>query len=239
MKTGFRRMVAIFLGVLVIAMLAGSVPVSAGEQGQLTLSFQYNDQPLQNVSFRAYFVASLQASESEAVYTPVSPFTTDRNGQVVNYTGLTTEQSIDLADWFASLTASIQNGISGTTDASGTATLNGLQDGMYLIVQTDQQKADGMFSPFLVSVPKGSQSADGYSWSYAVTAEPKYEKKNDGKPTVTPTVTPVVTPGTPKNTPPVKTGDTSNVPLYSLLFGISMAVLFVLVRYASNEKAES
>lgn len=67
-----------------------------------------------------------------------------------------------------------------TTSSSGVATFSGLECGLYLVGSTNGTAAGGQTygsSAFLVSLP--TLSADGESWLYRASSEPKFEKTGD------------------------------------------------------------
>ena len=117
-------------------------------------------------------------------------------------------------------------GTAGKTDANGKVTFSNLEQGVYLIVQTDVASY-GVISPFLVAVP---YMEDGEHWIYDVTTQTKGEKVITPSPTSTPTVTK-------KPTPPststrgssvkssVKTGDDTPVGGLLATAVVSVAVL--------------
>lgn len=80
-------------------------------------------------------------------------------------------------------------GVAQTIGTDGTAGFSGLEEGVYLVVQTKTAKGYEMFSPFLVSLP---MMEDG-QWKYQVEAMPKIEVSVSGK-AETPLKRPVSTP---------------------------------------------
>lgn len=241
MRSEIRKSGWVLLGMLCLAVwLLGSVTVSAESQGRLTLYFHYNGEPLQGISFRVYRVASLGTDGAGAAYVPLAPFRKDAKGETVRYEGMSTEESIAAAAWFSTLTSRAAGSVSGTSGSDGRAVISGLEDGMYLIVQTDSSGAEGIFSPFLVSVPELKKEKSGISRLNEVTAEPKYEKKAIVTPTVTPTGTPGKNTGTAgggsAKTTVVKTGDTSE-PLRYLAFAlVALAVVLLLAERRDARK---
>ena len=69
------------------------------------------------------------------------------------------------------------------------AGFSGLEEGIYLVVQTKAAKGYEMFSPFLISLPMRENG----QWKYQVEAMPKIEASVSGKPE-TPVKQPVSTP---------------------------------------------
>ncbi len=63
------------------------------------------------------------------------------------------------------------------SDADGTAKTDGLQVGLYLVVQNEAVSGYYAISPFLVSVPM--TSADGSEWIYDIEASPKTQTRTD------------------------------------------------------------
>lgn len=109
--------------------------------------------------------------------------------------------------------------LAGKTNALGVLEFKDLDQGVYLILQTDQA-AYGEISPFLVGIPFMD---GGDAWIYDVETETKGEKLATATPTATPTgrITPVtkrpVTSTSRKNS--VKTGDEAPV-VYLVLLGV-------------------
>lgn len=125
-------------------------------------------------------------------------------------TGSFTQASVDLAtvtDGTAAKSVATQLaqiaadrklvGQTATADAAGKLSYDSLQTGMYLLVVTKQAEGFSVSSPFIVSLPQGSNE-DG--WTYQVDATPKTE--------VTYTETPDTPPNTPPTNPPTKTPTT-------------------------------
>ena len=130
----------------------------------------------------------------------------------------------------------------GYTDANGTVTFPEMEQGVYLICQTEN--AYGSSEPSLVSVPGQKLDEDGtmVGWDYDVEITPKSEPP---KPSVTPS--PETTPG-PTVTPspqdqressPVKTGDSSAVWTWGgilLLAGELILLSVTVVRKRNTER---
>lgn len=130
----------------------------------------------------------------------------------------------------------------GYTDANGTVTFSQMEQGVYLVCQTEN--AYGSSEPSLVSVPGQKLDEDGtmVGWDYDVEITPKSEPP---KPSVTPS--PETTPG-PTVTPspqdqressPVKTGDSSAVWTWGgilLLAGELILLSVTVVRKRNTER---
>ena len=92
-------------------------------------------------------------------------------------------------------------GVAQTIGADGTAGFSGLEEGIYLVVQTKAANGYEMFSPFLVSLPMRENG----QWKYQMEAMPKIEVSVSGKPE-TPVKQPVSTPK------PVSSGNNLRLP---------------------------
>lgn len=92
-------------------------------------------------------------------------------------------------------------GVTQTIGADGMAGFSGLEEGIYLVVQTKAANGYEMFSPFLVSLPMRENG----QWKYQVEAMPKIEVSVSGKPE-TPVKQPVSTPK------PVSSGNNLRLP---------------------------
>ena len=88
--------------------------------------------------------------------------------------------SEDLAGWLS------DRAKNGTTQKSkqGVATFSGLNEGLYLVVQTGKRDGYSVFAPFLVSLPW-----DGDSWE--VDASPKMERESEESPQTGDAILPV------------------------------------------------
>ena len=125
-------------------------------------------------------------------------------------TGSFTQASVDLAtvtDGTAAESAATQlaqiaadrklAGQTATADAAGKLSYDSLQTGMYLLVVTKQAEGFSVSSPFIVSLPQGSNQE---GWTYQVDASPKTA--------TTSTSTPDTPPDTPPENPPTESPKT-------------------------------
>ena len=140
---------------------------------------------------------------------------------------MTASQSNTLASLLAKRAASA--GSTRTTDKNGRTEFSPLDEGIFLVQQTQAVKGYKSFEPFLVCVPMKEDGA----WNYTVTADPKTAPEKESETTTetqseTQTETQPETkpskpskpsspsnppaPGTPSN---VKTGDTSPLTTYA------------------------
>lgn len=132
---------------------------------------------------------------------------------------MTASQSNTLASLLAKRAASA--GSTRTTDKNGRAEFSPLDEGIFLVQQTQAVKGYKSFEPFLVCVPLKEDGA----WNYTVTADPKTapEKESETQTETQPETKPSKpskpsspsnppAPGTPSN---VKTGDTSPLTTYA------------------------
>lgn len=179
------------LAVLMLTvMLAASVlqPVfaqgyEAGKTGNLTLTLQETDEegnhnPVADVGLTLYKVGSVKFDGN------VHFVIDDALGEAgVDFAALSTAD-----DWFAAAEklASVigESGISGIPDFSneqGVMTFAGLEEGMYLVVQSDNSSRVTV-SPMLISIPF-ADSEQG--WLYEVQAYPKVVVRDETKIQVT------------------------------------------------------
>ncbi|MCD8097212.1 MAG: hypothetical protein LUE31_04065 [Lachnospiraceae bacterium] len=103
------------------------------------------------------------------------------------------------------VTESEISGTAASVDAEGAVSFDGLELGLYLVVQTTQSTGYNTISPFLVTVP----SVENDAWLYDVDASPKVEVYTE--PASTETTAPE-TSTTPKTSTTTKTVSTSTLP---------------------------
>ncbi|MCD8023441.1 MAG: hypothetical protein LUF30_10895 [Lachnospiraceae bacterium] len=168
--------------------------------GSVSLTLQDSDgNAVSDGAVTIYQVAALYLDDGDMAYAYTEDFAD-------------CSETLDVED--SSLAAALEEyvteyEISGTAislDADGTAEFDGLELGLYLVVQTTQSTGYNTISPFLVTVP----SAENDAWLYDVDASPKVEVYTE--PASTETTAPE-TSTTPKTSTTAKTVDTSTFPL--------------------------
>lgn len=142
---------------------------------------------------------------------------------------MTASQSNTLASLLAKRAASA--GSTRTTDKNGRAEFSPLDEGIFLVQQTQAVKGYKSFEPFLVCVPLKEDGA----WNYTVTADPKTAPETKpSKPSKPSSPSNPPAPGTPSN---VKTGDTSPLTTYAgmlIIAGIAIVGIVMERRRKRN-----
>lgn len=64
----------------------------------------------------------------------------------------------------------------GVSDGNGSLTFSDMEEGVYLIVKSNDTAANITIDPFFVTMPTQNQDLSGYEWN--VTCKPKYISKN-------------------------------------------------------------
>ena len=171
-----RRFLSTALALITAAIVC--VPVFAQvpkESAKLTVYFHARDEKISGAEFSIYQTAKIkQLFDGTADFESVDPFTDVSN--------MTQEEAKAAAVKFAAMPA--KEKAKAVTDADGNAVFEGLEAGIYLVKETDQEdKAEDYESaePFLVAVPSYDQQKK--QWNYDVTASPKTEPKNISKDT--------------------------------------------------------
>lgn len=206
--------------------------VDQTETGSIAVTMKYNGSSVPGGSLTIYKVGNAEKEDTGYKYTLTEDFA--ESGAV-----LETEETADTAKALASYASS--NGIKGTTstiDTYGKVDFNGLEIGVYLIVQNQAASGYEKITPFLVNIPMLLADNETSAIStdneiYDVEASPKMSRqassssssrssgggssrttkstptpKPSTKSTVTPTGTPVST-NTPKST---GTPETTGIP---------------------------
>lgn len=258
--------VLVFLLLTAVNGFAVSVPeLPAGADYRLTLSLNEKSTgsngtkeiPISGAELTAIRVADLKVEDGFAVYTPVPAF----SGLAVNYDGMTTEQSNEVAAVMAKMindnpgNYTSENGVAtmkDVTDASGKVAFSGnaLAPGMYLIRETNRTGKAleyEVIKPYLVSVPEYCAG----EWIVKVEAEPKMEPvkvppttkktvttKTTTKPTTktTRTTTKKLTVTVPvKIAKYVNTDDGTRIVMWVLILAVSAVAMFIVSRKLRKE----
>jgi hypothetical protein len=170
-------LIGLFLFLLACLVLGNRFEVHAAA-GSLTILLDDLGTPMDNVGFSVYQVGSLNAQGAWELTEPLRDKGVELNS--LNYASQWDAAASRLA--YLVQTQGLQGKI-GVTDSSGQMNMEGLAEGMYLVVQ-HEGKTYGDISPFLVSVP----CQDGEAWTDDVTVYPKSSYTPDeekGKITVT------------------------------------------------------
>lgn len=189
---------------------AESASLDFDQTGSVSLTLEDSDgNALTDGAVTIYQVATLYLDDGNMAYSYTEAFS-----------GCT--ETLDVED--TSLAATLaeyvtDNNISGTAatiGTDGTVSFNGLELGLYLVVQTTQSTGYNTISPFLVTVPYVENDV----WVYNVDASPKVEVYTEPATPTTPT-----TPSTP-STPTLPQTGQLNWPIPVL--AVSGLVLFAI-----------
>lgn len=171
-----RRFLNTVLALITAAIVC--VPVFAQvpkESAKLTVYFHAGDEKISGAEFSIYQTAKIkQLFDGTANFESIDPFTDVSN--------MTQEETKAAALKFAAMSA--KEKAKAVTGTDGNAVFEGLEAGIYLVKETDQEdKAEDYESaePFLVVVPSYDQQKK--QWNYDVTASPKTEPKSISKDT--------------------------------------------------------
>lgn len=218
----------------------------SGRQGTLAVCISRTDEDsvtfIEGVELTIYYVAALNVKNGSAEYVLEPDYTV----LAIDFDGMTASDSQkaakQLAEKAKEVNASGQTAVSGS---DGRVRFKGLEQGMYLVVQTGSSKAARDYetiSPFLIAVPLAEKSDAGNIWNYDVEADPKTEvvKKPSSDPS----------PGSGKhpkrdhepeastasNVTSVKTGDESPLGLLIFLAVMSGALICILAPVIMKRK---
>lgn len=185
LKNCLSRLAAAALGLAAaVSLCAGTAPaytlIQTEEAGSLTIEYKDGNTAFTGASFSLYRVADTDAYVRYTLTEAFEQSSVDLNS------------AADSSAWNAlagTLSAyaaanNIAAGQDGTTDDSGRLTFRELTAGLYLVVGGAVKKGNYTYSPtpFLVSLP-GLNEED--AWEYDVTAEIKFEQKDNSSPSAT------------------------------------------------------
>ncbi|MCC8182355.1 MAG: LPXTG cell wall anchor domain-containing protein [Clostridiales bacterium] len=159
---------ALLCGTCLTAFAAADSPsLDWSMSGQSAITVQMKDgngATVTDGTLTLYQVAVLEQDNGDMVYTLTDGFAASG----VSLTDVTDDPS-GLASELAIYVK--ENSITGTSvkNTDGTVTFDGLELGLYLVVQTDQSEGYYTVNPFVVSVPLDENG----EWSYVVDASPK------------------------------------------------------------------
>lgn len=214
----------------------------AAQQNSLTLEVVYHpdkdsSQAVGGGVFSVYKVADLIDKEAVFRYTAASAF----GNLGIDFQHMTAGKSKEAAAQLATVVQSKQlNALAvATADASGRVSFTELEDGMYLILQTDstgEAKDYQSLEPFLLMIPQPVQREGGIIWQKDVVAYPKAELLK--KPTFPPS--PPQPPGPQPPQPPrphnPSTGERSWLYLVPLAAVSAMVIVIIIVRMRKDKR---
>ncbi len=145
------RIASLFLGIAVAGCLA--MPVSAAEQGSVSVCLNVGDLAVYNGAFSVYRVG-VKVSDGYRI-------TEDFGGGFVRQQNAL---SPHLAQWLSENSGAPERTL--LLDADGNAVFSHLGEGLYLVAQTEATDGFYPIQPFLLEMPSGSR------WEYPVNLEP-------------------------------------------------------------------
>lgn len=186
---------ALLLCVLCITALAAS------EHCQLTLLLALGETRIQGAEFTLYRVGEKRLDHGVVSFAALAPY----DAVCKSFDGLTASQNRQYARRFEQMAAGQPGDAQATTNAAGEARFTNLEEGVYLVLQTDAKGAAQAFKPcqaVLIALPV-TDPVSG-KWKNELLIKPKVETTPTPVPTPTPTATPTPTPtAAPTATPDV------------------------------------
>ena len=193
-----KKAVAICTALLLCALCITAL--AASEHCQLTLLLALGETRIQGAEFTLYRVGEKRLDHGVVSFAALAPY----DAVCKSFDGLTASQNRQYARRFEQMAAGQPGDAQAATNAAGEARFTNLEEGVYLVLQTDAKGAAQAFKPcqaVLIALP-ATDPVSG-EWKNELLIEPKVEATPTPVPTPTPTATPDVTPtATPTSTPP-------------------------------------
>lgn len=194
-----KKAVAICTALLLCALCITAL--AASEHCQLTLLLALGETRIQGAEFTLYRVGEKRLDHGVVSFAALAPY----DAVCKSFDGLTASQNQQYARRFEQMAAGQPGDAQAATNAAGEARFTNLEEGVYLVLQTDAKGAAQAFKPcqaVLIALP-ATDPVSG-EWKNELLIEPKVETTPTPVPTPTPTVTPTPTPtATPTATPDV------------------------------------
>ena len=197
--TLLKKAVAICTALLLCALCITAL--AASEHCQLTLLLALGETRIQGAEFTLYRVGEKRLDHGVVSFAALAPY----DAVCKSFDGLTASQNQQYARRFEQMAAGQPGDAQAATNAAGEARFTNLEEGVYLVLQTDAKGAAQAFKPcqaVLIALP-ATDPVSG-DWKNELLIEPKVETTPTPVPTPTPTATPTPTPtATPTATPDV------------------------------------
>lgn len=190
-----KKAVAICTALLLCALCITAL--AASEHCQLTLLLALGETRIQGAEFTLYRVGEKRLEHGVVSFAALAPY----DAVCKSFDGLTASQNRQYARRFEQMAAGQPGDAQAATNAAGEARFTNLEEGVYLVLQTDAKGAAQAFKPchaVLIALP-ATDPVSG-EWKNELLIEPKVETTPTPVPTPTPTATPTPTP-TPTATP--------------------------------------
>lgn len=192
-----KKAVAICTALLLCALCITAL--AASEHCQLTLLLALGETRIQGAEFTLYRVGEKRLDHGVVSFAALAPY----DAVCKSFDGLTASQNRQYARRFEQMAAGQSGDAQTATNAAGEARFTNLEEGVYLVLQTDAKGAAQAFKPcqaVLIALPV-TDPVSG-EWKNELLIKPKVETTPTPVPTPTPTVTPTPTPtATPTATP--------------------------------------
>ena len=192
-----KKAVAICTALLLCALCITAL--AASEHCQLTLLLALGETRIQGAEFTLYRVGEKRSEHGVVSFAALAPY----DAVCKSFDGLTASQNQQYARRFEQMAAGQPGDAQAATNAAGEARFTNLEEGVYLVLQTDAKGAAQAFKPcqaVLIALP-ATDPVSG-EWKNELLIEPKVETTPTPVPTPTPTATPTPTPtATPTSTP--------------------------------------
>ena len=194
-----KKAVAICTALLLCALCITAL--AASEHCQLTLLLALGETRIQGAEFTLYRVGEKRLDHGVVSFAALAPY----DAVCKSFDGLTASQNQQYARRFEQMAAGQPGDAQAATNAAGEARFTNLEEGVYLVLQTDAKGAAQAFKPcqaVLIALPATDPMSG--EWKNELLIEPKVETTPTPVPTPTPTATPTPTPtATPTATPDV------------------------------------
>lgn len=190
-----KKAVAICTALLLCALCITAL--AASEHCQLTLLLALGETRIQGAEFTLYRVGEKRLDHGVVSFAALAPY----DAVCKSFDGLTASQNQQYARRFEQMAAGQPGDAQAATNAAGEARFTNLEEGVYLVLQTDAKGAAQAFKPcqaVLIALP-ATDPVSG-EWKNELLIEPKVETTPTPVPTPTPTATPTPPP-TPTATP--------------------------------------
>lgn len=192
-----KKAVAICTALLLCALCITAL--AASEHCQLTLLLALGETRIQGAEFTLYRVGEKRLDHGVVSFAALAPY----DAVCKSFDGLTASQNRQYARRFEQMAAGQSGDAQAATNAAGEARFTNLEEGVYLVLQTDAKGAAQAFKPcqaVLIALPV-TDPVSG-EWKNELLIKAKVETTPTPVPTPTPTATPDVTPtATPTSTP--------------------------------------
>lgn len=194
-----KKAVAICTALLLCALCITAL--AASEHCQLTLLLALGETRIQGAEFTLYRVGEKRLDHGVVSFAALAPY----DAVCKSFDGLTASQNRQYARRFEQMAAGQPGDAQAATNAAGEARFTNLEEGVYLVLQTDAKGAAQAFKPcqaVLIALPV-TDPVSG-EWKNELLIVPKVETTPTPVPTPTPTATPTPTPtAAPTATPDV------------------------------------